>query len=446
MYLPKPDGMTDEEYLSYLKRAEFYPATTRTAEGIHGMMWAKKMIVNIEEENLLPYLENVDGKGNDIYKFSNDFTWDAMITYWGGILVDAPNGSGLSQAEAEEKGVTPYMSFYKAEQIINVHTETIGRHEVVTQIVLQEKAQVQTTDEFTYEEKDRYRYLGLDEEGNYFVRVYDEAYNVIEEIYPTKYGVYLKEIPFFFLPNKEPMQPMFYPLVCVNNAWFHKSADLENGLHWTGVPTPICIGYTPETMIDSVSGKEVPRYDLKLGGTKVVYFPQGVTDVKYLEFSGAGLSQLQSAMKTDEERMAILGARIIASDKKGVESAETAYIHRVGENSVVTTLANEFSFVISRALRCMLEWTVGQKIETNISVQMNTDYDLNGMSSSDLTAIVSAWQSGLISKHVAFTNLQKGEVIPTELTYESHEEQILEEKEQTPVETLPPPMEDDNDE
>lgn len=420
--------MTDEEYRGYLARTEFFPATTRTAEGIHGLMWSKNMFIDIPEA-LLQYTKNVDGKGNDFYKFSNDSSWDSMITNWGGILDDAPSGEGLSQLEAEQFGVLPYMSYYKAEQIINVLTAIRGRREIITKIVLYETEEVLTVDEFTTETKDRYRVLSLDENGDYKVTMYDEAYRIMSEFYPMRFGRKLKEIPFFFMPNNTPVLPMFYPLVCVNNAWYHKSADLENGLHWTGVPTPICIGYTPETIVDPLSGKEVPKYDLKLGGSKVVYFPQGVTDVRYLEFGGAGLSQLQSAMQNDEERMAILGARIISAEKKGVESAETARIHRAGENSVVATFAMELSKVLTNALRFMLEWTVGHEIDDTIEVKINTDYDASRMNTQELTAIVSAWQSGLISKQVAFDNLKQGEIIPSSMTFEKHEEQIREEKE-----------------
>lgn len=437
--------MKEDEYKGYVDRAEFFPATTRTAEGIHGLMWCKEMIVNVPE-SLVQYLENVDGKGRDIYKFCNDTSWDSMITYWGGILVDAPNGEGISQAEAEDNGVVPYQSYYKAEQIINVRTKTIGRREVISMVVLKETEDVQTIDEFTIETKDRYRVLLLDENNDYCVRMYNESYQLMSEVYPTKAGKRLTEIPFFFIPNTQPMLPMFYPLICVNNAWYHKSADLENGLHWTGVPTPICIGHTPETVIDDATGKEVPKYDLKLGGSKVVYFPIGVTDVRYLEFSGSGLSQLQNAMQSDEERMAILGARIISAEKKGVESAETARIHRAGENSVVATFAIELSKVYSKALRCMLEWTIGQDITEDIKVEINTDYDVNRMSEQEITSIVSAWQSGLISKQVAFTNLQKGEVIPSNLTFEEHEEQIEEEKEKNMTAQIVPAVQNTEEE
>ena len=430
-----PDGMSESEYNAYIERAEFSPFATRTWEGIHGLMFGKQLIKDIPDK-FEQYLDNVDGKGNDLYKFINDTTADVLITGWGGVLIDAPNGEDMSVLEAEQNGILPYLTFYKAEKIINVQTKLIGRKEVVIRIVIKEQEEVQTNaDKYTTETKDRYKVLEIDDNeenghfGKYKLSVMNEAYAVISESYPKMFGAEMDFIPFFFFTNVEPTIPMLTPVIDVNKAWYHKSADLENGLHWTGCPTPICLGYTPETMVNE-KGEEVPKYPLKLGGSQVVFFPQGVTSVHYLEFTGSGLSQLQSAMAVDEERMAMLGARIISAEKKGVESAETARIHRASENSVIATFANEMSKVFNRIIRCYLEWSIGSTIAEDIKVQINTDYDISTMSPQELTTLVSAWQSGAITKRILFKNMKEGEIIDNEITFEEMEEEIALEKEQ----------------
>lgn len=429
-----PDGMSEEEYNAYIERAEFSPYATRTWEGIHGLMFRKELVKTIPDD-LNQYLENIDGKGNDVYKFVNDVTADVLITGWGGVLIDAPNGEGMSKLEAEQNGILPYLTYYRAEKIINVQTKLIGRKEVVVRIVIKETEEVETADKYTTETKDRYKVLEIEtnEEtgkvGKYKLSVLNETYNVISESYPKMFGQELDFIPFYFFTNIEPTIPMLTPVIDVNKAWYHKSADLENGLHWTGCPTPICLGYTPETMVNE-KGEEVPKYPLKLGGSQVVFFPQGVTSVHYLEFTGAGLSQLQNAMQVDEDRMAILGARIISAERKGVESAETTRIHHSSENSVIATFSNEMSKVFSRILKVYLEWSAGREINDDIKIQINTDYDISTMSPQELTTLVSAWQSGAITKRILFNNMKEGEIIDNDVLFEDMEEEIQAEQEQ----------------
>lgn len=433
-YLPMPDGMSESEYNAYVERAEFSPFATRTWEGVLGLMFSKEIQKTIPEK-FNQYLDNVDGKGNDLYKFIKDVTSDCAITGWGGCLIDAPNGEDMSLLQAEREGVLPYLTYYRAEKIINVQTKIIGRKEVVTKIVIKESEEVPTTDPYVTETKDRYKVLEIETDeksghiGKYKLSVLDESYRLISENYPKMFGEEINFIPFFFMCNTEPTIPMFMPVIDVNKAWYHKSADYENGLHWTGCPTPICIGYTPETMMNE-EGQEVPKYDLKLGGSKVVFFPQGVNDVRYLEFNGAGLSQLSKGMQEDEERMAILGARIISAERKGVESAETARIHRASENSVIATFANEVSKVFNNILYWYLSWSIGYPIEEEIKIQINTDYDTSTMSPQELTTLVSAWQSGAIDKTILFKNMQKGELIDNSDTFEDMQERIAIEKEQ----------------
>ncbi len=44
-----------------------------------------------------------------------------------------------------------------------------------------------------------------------------------------------------------------------------------------------------------------------------------------------------------------------------------------------------------------------------MSIQLNTDFNTKGMSSDELTAVVSAWQAGAISRETMFDLFRKGE-------------------------------------
>lgn len=390
-------------------------------------------------ESVKDHMDNVDGKGNSAQSFINKVAKDCMITNFGGILVDAPDTSDLtSYKDVEDKGVYPYLVFYKAEEIINWGTRVIGRKEVLSFVVLEERYDDNTEDLYTFVERKRYRVLRLQETETggyvYTQTVYlDDGVISGETVTPKKNGKELDYIPFFFLPDEEPQKPLLIDLAEVNLSMYRKSADLENGGHWTGVPTPYATGFAPETkqvMIDKlIEGQwkqvpmQIPVNPLRLGGSEFLCFPELGTQVGYLEFTGTGLDTLIKMMDNDRSDMAILGARIISAEKNGVEAAETAKIHRAGENSVLASFANYLSAKLTIIFREYLEWCTGQEMK-DVIIKINTDYDVTGLSAGELSALVATWQQGGISRSVLFYNIKQGEYVPEGTTYEDMIEEI----------------------
>ena len=428
-YLPRPSGMSKDDYAGYLARAQFFNATGRTLDGLAGMLNRKPCIVEVPE-GMERYIENVDGKGHTMSQFVSMVCKDVLTTGWGGVLVDMPHSDEpVSQADFEKNGMYAYMVYYKAEAATKFRWETRGRFNALKYVILSEPTEVDAVGAYNTEMKDYRRVLEIDENGDYRQTLYDDKMIPVFEVNPKWKQGNLKEIPFAFMStNTEPEEPLMKDLVNTNLSHYHKSADYENGLHWTGVPTPYERGWLPETKYDE-EGNEIAQEPMKLGGTQFLYFPPGTEQVAFLEFGGSGLSQLSSAMQNDEERMAILGARIIAQEKKGVEAAETAKIHNAAENSVLASFANNMSQIFSRLLRIYLEWTTGQEIlQEDVKVQINTDYDVSTMSPAELTALVSLWQSGGIAKSDLFRNLKEGEILDADRNLDEMNAEIDEEQ------------------
>lgn len=422
--------MDDEDYKGYKERAQFFNAAGRTLDGLAGMLNRKPCIVTVPK-GMEKYLDNVDGKGHSLSEFVDMVCKDVLTTNWGGILVDMPpSDNSISQADFEKNGMYAYMVYYKAEAITKYRFETKGRFNSLKYVILKEPTLVQK--EGTYEEelKDYYRVLEIDESGNYKQTLYNDKLEVVTEVTPKSKRGTFRELPFAFMSNEsEPQEPLLEDLINVNISHYRKSADYENGLHWTGVPTPYTRGYTPPTRYNEATGQEEATSPMKLGGTQILYFPTGTEQVAYLEFSGSGLSQLSTAMDKDETRMAILGARIIAQQQKGVEAAETAKIHNAAENSVLASFANNMSKVFSKLLKIYLEWTTGTEIpQEEVKVQINTDYDVATMSPAELTALVALWQSGGIAKRDLFKNLKEGEILDADRDFEEMNSEIDEEQ------------------
>ena len=220
---------------------------------------------------------------------------------------------------------------------------------------------------------------------------------------------------------------MLEDLANVNLSHYRKSADLENGAHWTGVPTPYERGWIPDTETGE-DGRERVKNPIRLGGTQFLYFPSGTEQVGYLEFSGQGCNLLREMMSDDEERMAVLGARIISQQKKGVEAAETAKIHNAAENSVLASFALNMSYTFRKLLRIYLEWSSNSAVDDDaVDVRINTDYDVSTMNPQELTALVSLWQSGGMAKRDLFDRLKDGEIIVADRDFDEMNSEIDEE-------------------
>ena len=436
MYLPRPSGMDDKDYSDYKDRAQFFNAVGRTLDGLAGMLNRKPCIVDVPK-GMEKYLDNVDGKGHSIQQFVDMVCKDTLTTGWGGLLVDMPQSDNtVSQADFEKNGLYAYMVYYKAEAITKYLWQVKGRFNSLKYVILKEPTEVETEGTFNTEMKDYWRVLQIDENGKYKQTLYNDRLEPIFETTPKwKKGMFSELLFTFTSVNTEPEESILSDLVNVNLSHYRKSADYENGLHWTGVATPYERGWLPETKYDD-EGNEVAQEPMKLGGTQFLYFPPGTEQVGYLEFSGNGLGQISQAMDKDEERMAILGARIIAQQKKGVEAAETAKIHNAAENSVLASFANNMSKIFSKALRYYLMLTTGQDIpQDDVSVKINTDYDVSTMSPAELTALVSLWQSGGIAKSDLFRNLKEGEILDANRDIDEMNAEIEEEqKARTPVE------------
>ena len=417
--------MDDHDYEGYITRAQFFNATGRTLDGLSGMINCKPLIVTIPD-GYDKYIENVDGKGHSLNQFATEVVKDFLTTGWGGILVDMPKMENVrSQKDFEDANRYAYMTYYKAESIINWHWNSDGRKQYLDYVIFKEKTEV--VKNFAVEQKYNYRVCMIDDDGYYVQILYNDRSEIIDKAEPKDKNGRFKYIPFYFLAASDnPQEPILEDLINVNLSHYRKSADYENGLHWTGVPTPWTQGADVDTVL--INGQEVAKEPLKLGGSIVQNLPAGAS-MAYLEFSGSGCNQLANAMRADEDRMAILGARIISQERKGVESAETAKIHRAGENSILSNIATNLSIVFTKLLKIYLEWSSGNQLsDEEHKVQFNTDYDVSTMSASDLAAYVAAWQAGAISKKTMFRNLKEGEIIESNKSFEDEQAEIDEEQ------------------
>lgn len=406
-YLPRLSEQLDDEYKNYLERALYFNATGRTAEALAGLVFRKDPTVDapgIEE-----LLGDVTNTGKSLFDLARDIVGDIIVVGRFGILVDYPpapqTNAPVSVAQARQLSLRPYMTPYKAERILNWQYARFGNVTKLARVFLKED----------WEGGEQVRELSL-LSGSYQQIVWKkpkdkDQWEAEPPIAPTKGGASLTEIPFYFIGGKESggdvTDPPIEDLAYVNIAHFKNSADYENGLHIAGLPTPYVTGVDPTQM---------PT--MNLGSSQAWALMDPNSKVGFLQCGAEGFASIKEAMSDKKDEMAALGARLIAPDKKAAEAAETASIRRGGESSVLANMAASISSKLSKALSFMSEWAgAGGKA----TIELNRDYIVTKMTAQELTAWVSAVQSGTVSSETFFDALKAGEMVAETLDYETEQ-------------------------
>jgi hypothetical protein len=451
-YLPILDGESDEEYNARLKRSLFFSATSRTVEGLSGMIFRKEPEITAPE-SLAEWMKDVTSDGVDHTEFARRGVEEVLLTGRAGFLVDFPEVETdeegteilLTVAEAQRARRVPFLRRYTAESIINWREKRLpsGAWGLALVILEEEYEEQDADDEFNFTNERQYRVLDLNEEGQYRQRLFRlessggavasqadmratstrglksrvDSWVPISEIVPMFNGRPLDYVPFVFLSpsgnTPDIQKPPLLDMIDVNLQHYRVSSDYYHGLHYVGLPTPYVTG---------VSSEEAEELD-SIGPQTRWAISNSDAQVGYLQVDANGFKMLQEEMTKLEHRMAVLGARILApNEKASAESGLALSIRSNSENSVLISIAQSVSNAMEVALKIAAEWM--GIAERDVVYKLNQDFVVDKIDAPLLTAWVAAYQSGSISYEMFFNGLKGGEVIPAERTLEAEMEAI----------------------
>lgn len=440
LYLPRLKGEIDADYEARKARALFFNATWRTIAGLGGMLMRKDPVVRVSPA-AEKMLEDVTQSGMSLVDVAAAVVENCLTVGRDGILVDYPrrSGEGLTVADAEALNLRPKFCLYRAEKIINWATSWILDKNVLSRVVLHEVTPLPSADEFASESEDRWRVLDLApyvDPANptasaplaYRVRVFRRGRDGKDELvegpfFPLMKGAPIPFIPFVFIgvDNTTPAvdDPPLVDLVYTNLSHYQSTADVEHGAHKTALPQPYATGIDPTPAADSSGNGARPVF--YIGGGEVWLHPDVNGKFGMLEYTGQGLEAIETRLVRKEAHMAVLGARMLEDQKKGIEAAETAGLHRSGEHATLASQGKTVSAGIRQALAWFDQWAGGSG---DVAFELNSEFLPANLSAQDLAALVAAWQSGALSGEELFVKLQKGGVIRETTDYETHEAQI----------------------
>ena len=435
-YLPRLDSQTDDEFNAYKVRATFVNATARIADGYIGRIFRREPTVKVPDTSagigraMDGFAADADMNGTPLTAYAKNVTHEVIIVGRAGTLVDWDD-------VAEQRACA---RLYKAEQIINWQTSRVNGRNVLSLVVLKEDGphlQPATSpesladgndDPFQPESVEQFRVLKLVPAAtpaadgatpwSYQVEIWQQQsgktkrskgeWVVVDTLTPGRRGKPLPLIPFVFhgpkhsLPNVDKLP--LADVIAVNLDHYRLNADYKHGLHFTALPTAWVVGFdkTASLRIGSSTAWMSDSPDAKAG---------------FLEFTGQGLTTFERAMDRDEMSMAVLGSRMMEEQRRVGETAASIELRQSGENSVLSAVSFSISDSLSHVLRWAFWWNsteatpeaIGDKV---VMVTLNADFTLSGMASTEINAVVAAWQVGAISRDTMFDLFRLGEVLP----------------------------------
>jgi hypothetical protein len=430
--LPKLADQTSTEYEAYKKRSTFFNATRRTIQGLSGMIFRKEATV-VVPDSVKEMLNDIDMSGSSLHVLSQRTVDEALRLGRAGLFLDYPtvDTTNATMADAKRFGYRPMIKLYDAYSIINWKTAVVISAAVLSMVVLTE-VKAKAKDEFQDDYVTQYRVLDLEkypttsgDAYRYRVRVFEVQKNeqgIEEDVvvdgphYPTMNGKVMDFIPFQFIgPHStswEVCEPPLIDLVEVNLSHFRVNADYEHGCHFTGLPTPVISGYT----------RENPNDQFYIGSMSAWVFPNSQAKASYLEFTGQGLSALRTNLEDKKKEMAVLGARMLEAEPSAQQSANTAAIHRGGEQSMLASIAETVSCAMERMLKWFCDYANAASDE--VKYKLNKDFFPMPMDSLTLTAIIAAWQNGAIDFDTMIDNLKSGEIVDQDDSAEDIQKRI----------------------
>jgi hypothetical protein len=444
-YLPRLDCQDDKEYLAYKNRASFFNASARTADGFVGLIFRRDPTFKLPKtgvgDALAEFVEDADMLGTSLSAFTKKLVAEIINVGRSGTLVDW-------NEEAEQRA---YAVAYCAEDIINWHTERVNGRNVLTLVVLKEVSHTPAaeTDLFEPEEIQQLRVLKLvppqttsdktPADWSYQVEIWEflsktgsadnglngrsfwnglfgnghasgqgkKEWKLVDTVTPLRLGKPLPLIPFVFhgprhsLPEVDKIP--LADIIAVNLDHYRLNADYKHGMHFTALPTAWVSGFDKNST-------------LRIGSSTAWVAETPGATAGFLEFTGQGLTTFERAMDRDEQLMAVLGTRMLESQKRVGETAAAIELRQSGENSILNTVSLSVSASLTQVLRWVYWWNSTEQIPDAIGpdlvlASLNTDFSINGMSFQEITALVAAWQAGAISQDTMLDLFRAGEVI-----------------------------------
>lgn len=423
----------DAAYVAYRDRAVLFGAFRRTVNSLSGNLFRNAWDHEDLEasEQWAELLEDATLHGESLENLEGNVVHRILQTGRYGLFADY-----------NEELQRPYLTGYTETQIRDWLYETTDGQLRLKLVILEETADIpapNADDEFARTDEKRYRVLRLDDDNLYRHDLYvpdgDGGYvaDPDQASEPNQRGQRLDAIPFVFI-NPYDLSADIHPPPLIELAdlvidHYRMDADLKNGLHFTGLPTPWFSNFNFVTDDPANPGQTIKRKDVVLGSEYALVSdnptPGQNAQAGFLEVT-SGFEGLIGEKGRDEARMAAVGSRVIEERGAEAESFLALRYRGEGEHSAVALLGINVAAGINEALKFAAFWLPsGREVEPN--VQSNTELVDRNLMSADLLAWLQTWRDGGIDHDTFLHILERYGYLRESDTIENVKERIANE-------------------
>lgn len=417
-YLPQESAESEAAYKDRLARTFLFNGFKKTVKDMSGKVFTKPVQLGDDvPPKLKGYAENIDLTGQGLNNFAYSVFEAGMVDGISYILVEMPPAQpNATRKDDIDSGRRPYLVKIDACKLLGFKASIIeGRH-VLTQVRISEVVtEDDPEDEFAEKAVEQVRVFDRMTDGVVY-RVYqlqEKEGKAAEWVLVETGTTSLKDItliPFYANRTEYMMgEPVLEDLGFTNEAHWQSSSDQRNILHVARVPILFAkgVGETDTFVVGANSFVRVASTD---------------ADLKYVEHTGKAIDSGRQDLKDLEFQMQTLGLELLIP-KPGGQSATGAVIDQGKINSPLAMMADNLKDALEQALGYMAEYD-GMGEDAGGSVTVNTDFGLSLRDAAEITAILGAYNAGLISRETAWKELKRRGFLMDDFDPEDEKEQI----------------------
>lgn len=379
-------------------------------------------------EQLLEFVENVDGAGNNLTMFGNQVFYNGVNNAIDWIFIDAPKidpTTVRNNADAKRAGIRPYWSRVVAENVLEATATVIGGNETLTYIRIMEPGTPNHIREFVRNESGVIEWR-LYVETNQYDTVLETAYEKIDE--GTLEIDQIPLVPFMTGRRKGRtfvFKPPLKSALDLQVELFLQESGLKYTKHLAAYPMLTGNGVKPKYAADGVT--IVP---VRVGPGRVLFAPPDnagkAGSWEFIQPNAEVLKFLADDIKSTQDQMRELGRQPLTAQSGNLTVITTAVAASKSRSAVVAWAlslkdALENAFVIT----CKFYGIATDTFDPQVFVF--TDFDEIEDNAPAVQAIQTMRNDGDISQETYWGEMKRYGILSPEFNADTERKNLLEE-------------------
>lgn len=398
-WLPREEKEEVLAYRNRLERSFLYGGFKDTIKKYGNKPFTKPVTLQGEvPDRLKPIEDNADGTGRNLSRCAEEWFSEALKRGLTHVLIDYPSvPDDLSKRDEDVMALRPVFIHVSPANLLGWRSEAVNGIQRLTHIRIHETAtepdgnygeisveriRVYNTDTWEiWQKKGDEKEFVLTNSGNH-------SFNGVPLV-----TLYLEETGFMTA------DPPFEDLAWLNLAHWQSYSEQRNILRFTRFGLLFAKGWNREELDKGVV----------IGPNRFLGSTNQEADLKYVEYNGAGLEAGQKDLEHLEEQMEVLGLQPMLSRSANVK-ATGQVINADGKDSAIQTWIRGLEAVIRQCYEYAAQW-INIELSEDFKADVFSEFALTEQAASDINALVSARQSGDMSRETFLREIKRRGII-----------------------------------